>query len=145
MSTNDLLRRCPPVPENESKILIIGAYALAPTLFQDPRFKTLYDSEYQNLEDWNSFVKKYNPIAHNVRSQLSNVMRGIMDLDEKGCDIEPFDEASLNDKENLGSFVLKILMSDQELYSEYIPLILATGRAFLLKKSNKPTRPLLLE
>lgn len=131
--------------ENESKILKIGAYALAPTLFQDQRFKALYDREYPKIGDWNSFVEKFNPHVHNTRNQISNVLKGILNLDEKGVDLESFDEASLNDEENLGSLLLKVLESSPQLYLEYEPLIVAAGRDFIVKKSNKPTRPLLSE
>ena len=145
MGTNRFPQLRPADSENESKILKIGAYALAPTLFQDQRFKALYDREYQKIEDWNSFVEKFNPLVLNTRNQISNVLKGILNLDGKGVDLESFDEASLNDKENLGSLVLKVLESSPQLYSEYEPLIVAAGRDFIVKKNNRPTRPLLSE
>lgn len=133
------------VSGDRSRMMALGAYALAPTLFQDPRFKVAYDREYQKIEDWNSFVEKVNPVSRNVRSRLNNALRGIMAFDEKGVDLESFDEEYLNEQENLGAMVLKVLQNVPELYSEYEMMLLDAGKAFIDQKSSRRIPPMLTE
>ncbi len=145
MSKEKMLAVGSEVSGDTSRVMALGAYALAPTLFQDPRFRAAYDREYQKIEDWNSFVEKVNPISRNVRNELNNALRGIMAFDEKGVDLESFDEASLNEQENLGTMILNVLQDAPALYSEYERMLLDAGKTFIAQKCSQRTRPMLTE
>ncbi len=130
----------PPGPDlhddPRTRVLKLGAYALAPTLLQDPQFHALYDKTYQNIEDWNDFVGKFNQVVQGTRSRVHAIVSGILNMDDKSCELTPFDEQSLNEHEGLGALILKVLRSDPVLYSRYEALLFSTGEDFLARKKQ---------
>jgi len=123
-----------PESQLDDRVTILGAWAIAPILFEDPEFKALYDREYDGRLRQSEASREIDMRRDRLRSAIDEVLQGRVVLGENGPKLPVFEEESLNSREEMGKFLLELIKKDADMSMKYLELILECGT----KLSSQP-------
>lgn len=108
-------------------IAALGAWAIAPILFDDPEFRAIYNTEYEARLADNEAAREADVIREKVRTMIDGALRGIGVLRESDLNLPLFEEESLDSREGIGRFLLELLKENPGIYAKYFGQILECG------------------
>lgn len=108
-------------------IAALGAWAIAPILFDDPEFRAIYNTEYEARLADNEAAREADVIREKVRTMIDGALRGIGVLRESDLNLPLFEEESLDSREGIGRFLLELLKENPRIYAKYFGQILECG------------------